>query len=224
MLLALLTGLAAGALHVVAGPDHLAALAPIALRDRLGAIRTGATWGLGHGAGVVLVGGLGVAASQLVDAAWLSAWSEFLVGFLLLGVGAWALRSALKLTVHEHGHGHHDSDHSHLHLHVGQEAHDRTAHRGHTHAAFGVGLLHGAAGTGHLLGVIPALALPAAHAAIYLAAYLVAAVASMAVFGGALGLLARRTGPRALRGLMAASGVAAIAVGLYWLSAGLPTA
>ncbi len=223
-MLTVLTGFAAGALHVVTGPDHLAALAPIALRDRLGAIRTGATWGLGHGTGVVLIGGLGIAANELVDATWLSAWSEFLVGFLLLGVGAWALRSALRLTVHQHDHEHVSSDHSHLHLHLGEEAHDASAHRGHTHAAFGVGLLHGAAGTGHLLGVIPALALPAAQAALYLAAYLVAAVISMAAFGGAMGLLAKRAGLRAMRGLMIASGVGAVAVGLYWLSTGLPSA
>jgi hypothetical protein len=223
-MLTFLTGLAAGSLHVVSGPDHLAALAPMAVRDRARAARTGAAWGLGHGAGVVALGTLGLFARELVDVSWLASWSEFLVGFVLLVVGAWALRRAASLTVHSHDHGHDHDDHQHAHVHVGDAPHDTTAHEGHTHAAFGVGMLHGAAGTGHLFGVLPALALSREQAVIYLAAYLVAAVASMAAFGGALGAIAHRGGPRMIRGLMVACGVAAIGVGGFWLVTGFPAA
>ena len=221
-MIALLTGLAAGALHVVAGPDHLAALAPLAVKDRGQAARIGATWGLGHGLGVALVGGLGILAKQFinldVDVHWLSAWSEFFVGFLLIGVGLWSLRVTARFTIHDHGHDHTRKQvHSHLHVHVGEVQHDTTAHARHTHAAFGVGMLHGAAGTGHLFGVLPALALPPAQAGVYLGAYLVSAVVTMAGFGGALGVVARRGGPRVVRGLMGTSGLLAIAVGGIWL-------
>lgn len=218
-MIVLLTGLAAGALHVVAGPDHLAALAPIAVRDRRSAARIGATWGLGHGLGVAVVGGLGILAKQFIDVQWLSGWSEFLVGFLLIAVGLWSLRVTARFTVHDHGHDHasDDHNHTHLHIHVGQREHNETAHARHTHAALGVGMLHGAAGTGHLFGVLPALALPGTQAAIYLAAYLAAAVGSMACFGGVLGAVAERGGPKVVRGLMGTSGVLAIAIGGVWL-------
>ena len=222
---ALLTGLAAGALHVVAGPDHLAALAPLAVKDRARATRIGATWGLGHGLGVAVVGGLGLLARQFIDIQWISGWSEFLVGFLLIGVGLWSLRVTARFTVHDHGHDHAreaPAAHTHLHVHVGERAHDATAHAGHTHAAFGVGMLHGAAGTGHLFVVLPAMALPTGQAGLYLAAYLVSAVATMAGFGGALGAVARIGGPKVVRGLMGASGALAIVVGGFWLANSAP--
>ena len=52
MLLVVTTGLIAGALHVLAGPDHLAAIAPIAIKSRAKGASVGASWGWGHGLGV----------------------------------------------------------------------------------------------------------------------------------------------------------------------------
>ena len=50
------SGVVAGALHVVAGPDHLAAVAPLAADGRRRLWRSGLLWGLGHTGGVVAVG------------------------------------------------------------------------------------------------------------------------------------------------------------------------
>jgi hypothetical protein len=50
------TGLTLGAVQVWMGPDHLAAIAPLAVRRARRAWLPGARWGLGHSAGVVLVG------------------------------------------------------------------------------------------------------------------------------------------------------------------------
>jgi hypothetical protein len=226
MLVPILSGLAAGSLHVVTGPDHLAAVAPLALRDRRAAAKTGAAWGLGHGMGVVVLGGLGMLAREAVDVHALSGWSEFSVGFLLVGLGLWSLRSALGMQIHEHGHAHDHAggEHAHPHVHLGAHAHDQQAHQGHSHAAFGVGLFHGAAGMGHLLGVVPALALPPVESAAYLAAYLLAAVASMALFGLALGELARRAGRAAMRGLVLAASIFTVGVGGWWLFTTFPGA
>ncbi len=49
-------GLVAGFVHVLSGPDHLAAIAPYAVDSRSRAWRTGVRWGLGHTAGVLCVG------------------------------------------------------------------------------------------------------------------------------------------------------------------------
>ena len=80
----ILTGFAAGGLHVFSGVDHLAALAPAAVENPSGAVRTGVFWGLGHGIGVVIIGGIGLALRGLVDVESWSGWAEFLVGFLLI--------------------------------------------------------------------------------------------------------------------------------------------
>lgn len=220
-MLSLVTGFAAGCLHVVSGPDHLAALAPLALRERRAAVRTGASWGLGHGVGVAMIGGVGIGARELVDVEALSAYSELFVGFLLVVIGLWAIRRSTKLVIHTHTHEHDDADHAHPHVHVGSVEHEHPhAHARHTHAAFGVGMLHGAAGTGHLFGVVPSLALPPMGAAIYLAAYLVAAVIAMAAFGAVIGVVARRAGDRTIGRLMVAAGGAAVAVGVVWIALG----
>jgi hypothetical protein len=211
-------GLVAGCLHVVSGPDHLVALAPIAVESRTRSIRIGATWGLGHGLGVCALGGIGIVAKKTLDIGVISAWSEFLVGVVLVTVGLWAIRRALSITIHAHGHNHavdQVQDHHHFHVHT-DEPHGEQAHRNHGHTAFGVGMLHGAAGTGHLFGVVPALALPPADAAVYILAYLGAAVLSMAAFGGLVGTVLARGGQRRLRTMMMYSGGMAIAVGLFW--------
>lgn len=215
-------GMVAGSLHVVGGPDHLAALAPVAVHNRLRAVRLGALWGLGHGLGVVSLGAVGMSVAGLIEIDALSSWSEFAVGFMLIGVGAWSIRRSKTVVIHQHDHSHENADdHQHLHMHTGG-GHDGTSHQGHAHAALGIGWLHGAAGAGHVFGVVPALALPVADAVVYLSAYFVAAVVAMALFGGLLGAAAKRSGPRMLRGLMSASGVAAVGLGVVWSASSWP--
>lgn len=205
-----ITGFAAGLLHVFVGVDHLAALAPIAVKDPSRASLTGAKWGLGHGLGVLIVGGLGLAFRSLIDIDAVSAWAEFVVGFMLIAIGVWAIVKSRTVKVHQHSHDHDERVHSHLHAH---QPEDST----HRHAALGVGLLHGMAGSGHLFGVLPALALPANEAVLYLLAYLVAAVGGMAGFGFFIGRISQRGGPERVTRLMAGSGVVAILVGVFWL-------
>ena len=53
---AFFAGLAAGLLHVFSGPDHLAAVAPLAAdAERRRQWRTGLQWGIGHTTGVLLI-------------------------------------------------------------------------------------------------------------------------------------------------------------------------
>lgn len=220
-MIGVVAGLLAGCVHVVSGPDHLAALLPIAIQNRWQAVKTGAVWGLGHGLGVCVVGGLGLGARQVVDVQSISQWSEFLVGLVLVAVGVWAIRRSAMLTIHSHGHSHEQGVHDHLHSHSGEASHSALAHR-HAHAALGVGFLHGAAGVGHLFGVIPALALPGPQAAIYIGAYLVGAIVSMATFGGVVGFISTRGGPQFVPLLMRAAGLLSVVVGVFWAVAGWP--
>jgi hypothetical protein len=54
--LAILSGLVAGSIHVVSGPDHLTAVAPLSVRHPNHARAMGFKWGLGHASGVIFVG------------------------------------------------------------------------------------------------------------------------------------------------------------------------
>jgi ABC-type nickel/cobalt efflux system permease component RcnA len=215
-----LTGLVAGAIHVWSGPDHLAAIGPLAITQRHRPWLVGVRWGIGHSTGVALVGALALLLREVLPIERISAVGERLVGVLLIGIGLWALQRALRSRLHAHRHVHEGAEHAHAHLHV-QGAHDAPAAHLHTHAAVGIGVLHGLAGSSHFIGVLPALAFPTlAQAATYVGSYAAGTIASMAVFAGLMGALAARPafdGPRAYRALMSSTAVAAIVVGGVWL-------
>ena len=219
---ALCSGFLAGLLHVLSGPDHLAAIAPLAVRGHGRAWRAGVRWGLGHSAGVALVALLALALREVLPLERFSAVSERLVGVLLVGLGGWSVRQALRVQVHAHAHAHDGAEHEHVHFHSPDHAHGPgTAPHVHTHAAFGIGTLHGCAGGAHFLGVLPALAFATrVESAAYLAAFAAGTVAAMAAFAAVLGTVAARLGTdrvRAYRGLMGACAATAFGVGGWWL-------
>lgn len=219
---AVLTGVTAGAVHVWTGPDHLTAIAPLAVRRPKRAWLPGARWGLGHSAGVAVVGLLSLWLKQFISVAWLSTWGERLVGVLLIGIGFWALRLALKNNLHAHEHEHDGERHLHIHTHAHGHAEHKTAPHHHTHAAFGIGTLHGLAGSSHFLGVLPALGFGTMlESVIYLLGFGVGTIAAMALFSWGMGWVTTRFGTRgvnAYRGLMGAASVAAMGVGIFWLA------
>lgn len=210
-MLTLLSGALAGFVHVLSGPDHLAAVAPIALADARRGWLAGCTWGVGHTAGVVLIAVVAVLLRDVlppVDA--ISAWSERLVGAALIGIGFWALRHALRIRTAPHVH----DGVAHAHVHVARGPALARA-LGHAHASFLMGILHGIAGSSHFLGVLPALALPTRAAGFaYVAAFGVASVAGMTAFGALLGAAPH---PRTHRVFMLAASGLAFAVGGAWL-------
>lgn len=155
---ALAAGLAAGGLHVLAGPDHLAAIGALTShsRGRPGAL--GFRWGSGHALGVLLVGLAAMGVRSFADLAPLERWGEALVGLSLVLAGVRAIVSWRRPP----------------------PAAGRWA------AAFGT--LHGVAGGSHLWGTLPALALPAnGPAQAYLAAFCASSVVVMTAFAAALG-------------------------------------
>ena len=210
---------------MVSGPDHLAAVAPIAIESRQRAWRAGVRWGLGHSSGVLLVGGVSLVLRELLRVDLLSSWAERLVGVMLIGIGIWGLRKALTQRVHVHEHTHNGRRHAHIHVHGVETAHphlcgEAAPHR-HNHTAFAVGTLHGLAGSSHFLGILPALAFPSAGQAIgYLIAYGTGAVLAMGMFSSAVGWLARGLelgGIRVYRVLLVGCSAVAMVVGAYWL-------
>lgn len=225
-----LAGFLAGLHHVVAGPDHLAAVAPLAVSDRRTAWRAGLTWAVGHAGGVGLIALIALAVREAtpVHTEFISGWSERLVGIVLVGIGLWGFRRALSRRLHSHVHDHAGSRHVHVHLHAPPGAHDsevETVHT-HSHAAMAVGTLHGLAGGAHFLGVLPALALGTSDAIVYLASYGVGTIAAMLLFAWIMGHLAAQAvslGTGWARGMMMLSSGAAVAVGVFWIFSGSGT-
>ena len=220
-MIAVISGLIAGTVHVWSGPDHLAAIAPLTVRkSSRHSWSPGVRWGMGHSAGVGLVGLLALWLRDLLPVDLLSSWGERIVGVMLLAIGFWALRKAFKVHAHEHEHS--GSRHIHMHAHHGHVPHEQAgAHEHHSHAAFGIGVLHGLAGSSHFLGVLVALAFPTRIQALgYLGAFAVGTILSMAAFSWIMGLLAFRFAggsTKVYRGLMGCCAAAAMVVGCFWL-------
>ncbi|HYG62206.1 MAG TPA: sulfite exporter TauE/SafE family protein [Thermoanaerobaculia bacterium] len=204
--LAALAGLSAGLVHALSGPDHVAAVAPLALAERRSRWRTGLLWGIGHSAGVCLVGLLALLLREVLPLDSLSSWSERLVGAVLIVVGLWGLRRAslARLPV--------------PHQHAEEEPGAPRSRQ----AALWIGALHGLAGSSHLLGLFPALALPSRAASLaYVGGFSVGTVAAMVVFSSTIGLLAAwltARGQNAYRALLGTASAAAIGVGIFWLT------
>lgn len=216
-MISVLSGLFAGVVHVVSGPDHLAAVAPLATERASARWRLGLRWGIGHASGVVLVGFLSLILRDILPLQSFSSWAERLVGVVLIGVGLWGMRKALSNHVHTHVHTHDGEPHAHVHVHIPRRIRTHL----HTHAAFLIGILHGVAGGSHFLAVLPALAFPTLlEGATYLTCYAIGTVVSMVLFSGLVGLVANqcsRLGGAFHKVCMLGFSGAAILVGVVWI-------
>jgi hypothetical protein len=198
-MLIVLAGFLAGFVHVLSGPDYLAAIAPYAVDGKGRAWRTGVRWGLGHAAGAFFVGLAVLLLRDAFPVEAVSAWGERMIGLVLVGIGLWGVRTALVRA---------------------RRRRVKAFHR-HGRKAFAIGSLQGLAGSAHLLGVLPGLALPSAIAAgAYLFLFGTGSVVAMGAFALLVGWIADRHGvsePRAQSALLRLSSLFAVAVGLYWL-------
>ncbi len=52
----LLSGILTSMLHVISGPDHLAAVTPLVIESKRKAWKIGLSWGIGHIVGMLLIG------------------------------------------------------------------------------------------------------------------------------------------------------------------------
>lgn len=224
MWIVIISGGVAGLIHVLSGPDHLAAVAPFAIEEGKQSWLSGFKWGIGHTLGVWVIGLLAFLFREVLPVDFLSAWSERLVGVMLIAIGIWGIRKAYTARLHYHTHRHDDVEHAHFHIHRSDEAHAHHNQAGHhhSHAPLGIGLLHGLAGSSHLLGVLPALVLPTRLASMtYVVSFGLGSILAMTFFAWALGKISLKfTGKfqYAYNWLMVGFSVAAIAVGGVWLS------
>ena len=87
MMMFALTGFIAGLIHVLSGPDHLAALAPFTVDRPRRALFVGVHWALGHSCGVGLIALGSLLLREIIPVHLVSSYSERIVGILLIGIG-----------------------------------------------------------------------------------------------------------------------------------------
>ena len=188
LLVALAIAFVLGLRHA-SDPDHLVAVTSLVAADHgdvRAATRLGAWWGIGHAATLLAVG-LPLIAFKSELPAWLEAAAETGVGLVILLLAARVMvkwgRGDYRAGPHVHAGTGDQDDHRHVREGAG------TVHRHRSlrtpRQAFGIGLLHGLAGTGAVV-VLLIAALPGRlEAAGALAVFAPMSIVSMAMFTSA---------------------------------------
>lgn len=231
--LPLFAGILASMLHVISGPDHLAAVTPLVLETKKRAWKVGLFWGFGHLAGMLLIGVLFLLFKEYIPFERISEYSEQLVGIVLIGVGLWAFyRIFNKKKVHIHPHVHQE-DGNYIHIHKHQHK-TSVKHNEHTHlkpvkqnfiSSFGIGLLHGFAGIAHFLLLLPVLGFATKFESVqYISGFAIGTVLAMTVYALVLAKIAaiskKEPTPSFFNGIRLAGGLFAMIIGIYWIYLG----
>ncbi|WP_339664979.1 sulfite exporter TauE/SafE family protein [Maribacter arcticus] len=225
----LVTGILASMLHVISGPDHLAAVTPLVIETKRKAWKIGLFWGLGHLLGMLLIGVLFLLFKDFIPVESISKYSEQLVAIVLIGVGLWAFyRIFNEKKKHLHPHVHHESE-TYAHIHEHEHNHEEGHH--HTHnkivkqnilSSLGIGFLHGLAGVAHFLLLLPVLGFENNSESIqYIIGFAVGTILAMSVYALILGKIASYSKDQHngnfFKGIRFAGGLFAIVIGFYWL-------
>lgn len=221
--LPLIAGFIAAILHVVSGPDHLAAVTPIAIESKRKVWRIGFYWGTGHLIGMLLIGLLFFIFKEVIPVEAISGYSEQLVALVLIGIGLWSLYKLFyKEKIHTRPHIHSDKEvyvhiHDHGHSHNG---HAKSITKNATTSSFGIGILHGLAGIAHFILLLPALGFETRFESIqYISGFAVGTVVAMTVYTYFLGMVTKTSNnsKSLLNAIRTAGGCFALIVGVYWM-------
>lgn len=244
-----ITGCTMGIFHVVAGPDHLSALATLAVGSSWRAITLGVRWGLGHSAGLVAVAIIFISLKGELDLRTIGKYCDFLVGIFMVILGLYGILDSVRMykerdklkreadgkpssAMHmspklsgkatndwsvldiEH---HFDHDHKVI-CGISTNFHDPYTQRV---ISFLIGLLHGIAGPGGILGVLPAVEMRSwVASSIYLGTFIIMSTLSMGIFAALYGEITKRIGSQADSielGLRVFSSFMSVGVGFVWL-------
>lgn len=223
----LTAGLIAAMLHVVTGPDHLAAVMPFAIESKKKAWKIGVFWGIGHLVGMLSIGILFVVFKTLIPVERISQHSEQLVGLVLIGIGIWAFYKIFKSErTHKHLHVHSEDApviHKHLHVHSHGQTHQHSHPKNlkqSNFASFSIGFLHGLAGVAHFLLFIPVLGFDTRIASfLYISGFGMGILLAMTAFAFVIGKIASfsENGHNEVffKGIRLVGGLFAIVIGIF---------
>jgi len=164
--------------------DHLLAVSNIVSQrnNTRSSMKDGIFWGLGHSSTIFFIGVL-----MILFKVGISEHSfhyfEAMVGLMLIALALYRLVKffrSKKLVIHLHDHEHDGTQHKHLHVHIGKEQ-----KHSHTHSlAYGVGLVHGLAGSGALILIVMSQIKSPVDGLIYLVIFSAGCIVGMLVAAG----------------------------------------
>ncbi|MBI9040406.1 sulfite exporter TauE/SafE family protein [Lutibacter sp.] len=226
----LFAGIIAAALHVISGPDHLAAVTPFAIESKKKAWKVGLFWGIGHLTGMLFIGILFLIFKELIPVEKISEHSEQFVGVILVGLGLWIFFKIFKEEKkHKHTHVHSNGNpiiHEHQHKHTSEKVHT------HSHpnlkqgniASLSFGFIHGLAGVAHFLLFLPVIGFSSKLDSVkYIIGFGIGTLIAMMAFAMVIGKVAAYSkqdhNETFFKGIRLAGGLFALIIGVYWIFA-----
>lgn len=224
----LFAGIIAAVLHVISGPDHLAAVTPFAIESKKKAWKVGLFWGVGHLLGMLSIGILFLFFKELIPIEKISEHSEQFVGVILMGLGGWIFLKIFKEEKkHQHIHVHSNGNpiiHEHSHIHTTEKTHQ------HQHpnlkqgniASLSVGFVHGLAGVAHFLLFLPVIGFSSTIDSVkYIIGFGIGTLLAMISFAMVIGKLSdyskNEHNATFFKGIRLAGGLFAFIIGVYWV-------
>lgn len=224
----LFAGIIAAMLHVISGPDHLAAVTPFAIESKKKAWKIGLFWGIGHLLGMLSIGVLFLVFKELIPIEKISEQSEKFVGIILIILGLWIFFKIFKEDKkHKHIHVHSQTNpiiHEHPHLHTSEKVHN------HKHpnlkqgfmASLSFGFVHGLAGVAHFLLFLPVIGFKSNIDSVkYIIGFAIGTLLAMIAFAMVVGKVAdfskQDHNENFFKGIRLAGGLFAFIIGIYWL-------
>jgi len=221
-------------LHVISGPDHLAAVSPLVIETKKKAWKIGLSWGFGHIIGMLLIGVLFLIFKDFIPLEKVSKHSEQLVGIVLIGIGVWTFFGIFKeRNTHKHPHIHSEEE-PYIHIHKHKHDHNKPTHS-HSHdkkikqnifSSFGIGFLHGLAGVAHFILLLPVLGFETLNEGVqYVLGFGFGTLLAMSAYATILSKLTSITKQQHndvfFKGIRFAGGLFAVIIGVYWVFATL---
>ena len=204
-------GLFAGALHSLAGPDHLAALAPLSMgRSSLAAGFLGGLWGFGHCMGQLFFGALFILLKSRLKLHLdlIENFAGVAVGFTLIGIGYIGFQEAKKFNFEE--------------MKIKRQERQKVLSK-FSLATFSTGFLHGLSPDA-IFPILPAITLSSRSCAFaFVLAFLVGTIGSMASYTAFIGVgssaLAHKS-PDITKKISYSSSAVAVLLGLVLIASG----
>ncbi len=168
--------------------DHLVAVSNIVTKRNsvLLAIKDGTFWGLGHSTSILIVGIIMLLLRYEIPGNYFQI-MEGAVGVMIIALGIFRLYQYFKqnpISIHAHTHSHDDTTHTHLHIHAGEKEKHKHLHK----VSFGVGIIHGLAGSGVLIAAAMAAMKTIGTSILFLVVFSVGCILGMMTAAGLFGL------------------------------------
>ncbi len=201
---AIISGLILGFSHVFAGPDHLAAITPLAIENRLKAWLIGLFWGIGHTIGLLFLGAIFIFLKETVSLNIISEYGSKVIGIVIIFIGIWSI---YKIKFNNKSEGNHI-------LNV-------KTNKQNIITSFFIGIIHGISGVAHIMALSISLGFSETKESIYYAfSFCLSSVFAMIIYVLMLGYFSHKfslnSNSNLYKNIKFITAILVIVIGIIW--------